>query len=49
MFRVGPFSELPAVLRCLGYDPEAVLRDAGFSLALFESYDAQIPFRSQCE
>lgn len=49
MFRVGPFSELPAVLRCLGYDPEAVLRDAGFSLALFESFDAQIPFRSQCE
>ena len=49
MFRVGPFSELPAVLRCLGYDPEAVLRDAGFSLALFESFDAQIPFRAQCE
>lgn len=49
MFRAGPFSELPAVLRCLGYDPEAVLRDAGFSLALFESCDAQIPFRAQCE
>jgi len=49
MFRVGPYSELPAVLRCLGYDPEAVLRDAGFSLALFEDYDAQIPFRAQCE
>ena len=49
MFRVGPFSELPAVLRCLGYDAEAVLRDAGFSLALFESCDAQIPFRAQCE
>ncbi|MBS1228829.1 MAG: hypothetical protein H6R17_2106 [Proteobacteria bacterium] len=49
MLRVGPFSELPAVLRCLGYDPEAVLREAGFSLSLFESFDAQIPFRSQCE
>ena len=49
MFRVGPYSELPAVLRCLGYDPESILRDAGFSLALFEDYDAQIPFRAQCE
>ena len=49
MFRVGPFSELPAVLRCLGYDPEAILREAGFSLSLFESFDAQIPLRSQCE
>lgn len=49
MFRVGPLSELPAVLRCLGYDPEVVLREAGFSLSLLASFDAQIPFRSQCE
>ena len=49
MLRVGPTSKLPNVLRSLGYDPEEVLRGSGVALSSFDSFDAQIPFRTQCE
>lgn len=42
--RLGPLLAVPRVLRAFGVAPEAVLRDAGISLEVFEDPDNAVPY-----
>jgi AraC-like DNA-binding protein len=44
--RIGPLVFLPSLLRELGFDPEVVLADTGFSPAYFTDPDMPIPYRA---
>jgi len=42
--RVGPLTNIPYILRLLGYEPEPILAASGFEPAQFESPENRIPF-----
>ena len=42
--RIGPFTNLPSILRSFGLDPRPVFSDSGLSLAPFRDPDARIPY-----
>jgi len=46
LVRIGPLMAIPEVMRELGCDPEALLRDTGFEPALFDDPDARVPYAS---
>jgi len=44
LVRIGPLMAMPAVVRELGGDPDALFRGTGFDVALFDDPDAQVPY-----
>lgn len=44
--RVGPFTNLPELLRSLGYDPQPLFKHCGMPLPVFANPDNRLPFIS---
>jgi AraC-like DNA-binding protein len=44
--RIGPLAAIPAVLRDLGVDPAAALRETGFDPSYFDDHDLPVSYRS---
>lgn len=42
--RIGPLTNIPLILRSLGYEPEAILTSSGFKIEQFEDPDTKISF-----
>jgi len=47
MVRIGPAMGIPGALQSLGFDPQAVLEEAGFDIGLFDNPDNLIAFTAR--